>query len=336
MCIAIIITIFEVTLIWQVFITLTCLSTVIITTPTKKLPVKDKAVLITGCDRGIGHVLAKQLDRKGFYVFAGCLKNRGQGSKDLVDGSSSRLQTLQLDVSKLTQVKSALHTVEQQLHSKGIQLWGIVNNAGICYIGNVEIMTEEDIQKIMTINYTGPVNICKHFLPLLRRSRGRLVNVASNAGLAPIPLMGAYCASKSALVTISEVWRYELKMWGIKVATIIPSGYKTGIMSYDMIATGNRWWNKASPIVKKDYGQECFYIKFKQKNRDFFLSAEFSDICYKIEDALLSSKPKSRYYSGFLAEFIPFIYIYLPVWLSDYLLSVLANWFEFNPKMQNY
>lgn len=47
-------------------------------------------------------------------------------------------------------------------------------------------------------------------------------------GLAPIPLMGAYCASKSALVTISEVWRYELKMWGIKVATIIPSGYKTG------------------------------------------------------------------------------------------------------------
>lgn len=74
---------------------------------------------IIGCDRGIGHVLAKQLDRKGFYVFAGCLKNRGQGSKDLVDGSSSRLQTLQLDVSKLTQVKSALHTVEQQLHSKG-------------------------------------------------------------------------------------------------------------------------------------------------------------------------------------------------------------------------
>lgn len=39
-------------------------------------------------------------------------------------------------------------------------------------------------------------------------------------------------------------------------------------MSYDMIATGNRWWNKASPIVKKDYGQECFYIKFKQKSKN--------------------------------------------------------------------
>lgn len=63
-----------------------------------------------------------------------------------------------------------------------IQLWGIVNNAGICYIGNVEIMSEEDMQKIMAVNYMGPVNICKHFLPLIRRSRGRIVNVASNAG----------------------------------------------------------------------------------------------------------------------------------------------------------
>ncbi|XP_062616817.1 retinol dehydrogenase 7-like, partial [Saccostrea cucullata] len=87
-------------------------------------------------------------------------------------------------------------------------------------------------------------------------------------GLAPVPLLGVYCASKSALVTMSEVWRYELKMWGIKVATIIPSGYKTGIMSYDMIATGDRWWNQATQTVKEDYGHECFYIKFKQKSKN--------------------------------------------------------------------
>lgn len=63
------------------------------------------------------------------------------------------------------------------------ELWGIVNNAGICYIGNVEMMTMEDMQKIMAVNYFGPVNVCKAFLPLLRRSRGRLVNIASNAGM---------------------------------------------------------------------------------------------------------------------------------------------------------
>lgn len=170
-----------------------------------------------GCDSGIGHSLAKQLDRAGFHVFAGCLSNEGQGSKELRRQCSSRLQTLQLDVSNLSDVESALQLVQQQLAYKGteirwsgihcidkhivlcpgftknpkfllifvftdIQLWGIVNNAGICYIGNVEIMTEEDMQKIMAVNYMGPVNICKHFLPLIRRSRGRIVNVASNAG----------------------------------------------------------------------------------------------------------------------------------------------------------
>ncbi|XP_048777810.2 estradiol 17-beta-dehydrogenase 2-like [Ostrea edulis] len=334
-CLAVLFTTFEITPPWQVFITLVGLSVTVIKTPRKRLPIKDKAILITGCDRGIGHVLAKQLDKTGFYVFAGCLDVRGDGSRDLTISCSAKLKTIQLDVSKMSQVESALQLVQQELTMKGIQLWGIVNNAGICYIGNVEMMTEADMQKIMAVNYMGPVHVCKSFLPLLRRSHGRLVNVASNAGLAPVPLMGVYCASKSALVTMSEVWRYEFKIWGIKVATIIPSGYKTGIMSYDMIATGDRWWSQASQAVKDDYGQECFYIKFKQKNRDRFLSAEFSDICQNIEDALLSPRPHSRYYSGFLAKSLPFVYLYLPTWLSDPLMNILANWFEFKPKMLN-
>lgn len=43
--------------------------------------------------------------------------------------------------------------------------------------------------------------------------------------------------------------------------------YYSGIMSYDMEATGDRWWSKASQIVKEDYGKECFHIKFKQKSK---------------------------------------------------------------------
>nr|XP_022321297.1 retinol dehydrogenase 7-like [Crassostrea virginica]XP_022321298.1 retinol dehydrogenase 7-like [Crassostrea virginica]XP_022321299.1 retinol dehydrogenase 7-like [Crassostrea virginica] len=325
----------EVATSWTVLMILTSVVIIVVKMPQKRLPIEDKAVLITGCDSGIGHSLAKQLDRAGFHVFAGCLSNEGEGSQELRGQCSSRLQTLQLDVSNLSDVESALQLVQQQLAYKDIQLWGIVNNAGICYIGNVEIMTEEDMQKIMAVNYMGPVNICKHFLPLIRRSRGRIVNVASNAGLAPVPLMGVYCASKAALGIMSEVWRYELKMWDIKVSTIIPSGYKTGIMSYNMKATGNRWWSQASKTVKEDYGKECFHIKFKQKNRDDFLSAEFTDICYNIEDALLSTNPKTHYYSGFLAKSLPFIYLYLPIWLSDPIMSILVNWFEFNPIMQH-
>ena len=59
----------------------------------------------------------------------------------------------------------------------------MINNAGICYIGNIEIMSTDDIENVMAINYMGPINVCRAFLPLIRRSKGRLVNVASNAGI---------------------------------------------------------------------------------------------------------------------------------------------------------
>ena len=57
-----------------------------------------------------------------------------------------------------------------------------MNNAGICYIGNIETMSQGDIEKIIAVNFLGPIRVCKAFLPLLRQSNGRLVNIASNSG----------------------------------------------------------------------------------------------------------------------------------------------------------
>ncbi|XP_021344451.1 estradiol 17-beta-dehydrogenase 2-like, partial [Mizuhopecten yessoensis] len=217
------------------------------------------------CDRGIGFSLAKHLDSQGFHVFASFLNNQSVEQDQLVKTCSNRLHTIQMDVSNVQQVEQAATHVTAEVRDQGLEFWGIVNNAGICFIGNVEIMAREDMYKVMAINYFGPVNVCKAFLPLLRQYRGRIVNVASNAGLVPVPLMGVYCASKAALASMSEVWRFELQRWGIKVATIIPSGYKTGIMAYDKAAMAERWWSKASDTVQRDYGRECFNIKFKQK-----------------------------------------------------------------------
>ena len=63
------------------------------------------------------------------------------------------------------------------------ELWGVVNNAGICYIGNIETIPQEDILRVLAVNFLGPVNVCKAFLPLLRQGKGRLVNIASNSGM---------------------------------------------------------------------------------------------------------------------------------------------------------
>lgn len=301
--------------------------------PQQHIPTENKAVLITGCDRGIGHELAKRLDSLGYHVFAGCLFKGQKGEQDLVASCSNRLKTLQMDVRNREQVQQAATQVQKVLGTNN--LWAVINNAGICYIGNIEIMSTEDIENVMAINYMGPINVCRAFLPFIRRSKGRLVNVTSNAGLAPVPHMGVYCASKAALATFSESLRYELEQWGVKVSTVVPSGYKTGILAYDKTAATERWWKSASPIVKEDFGKECFTPKFKYENHESHTTPDLSSIVETIVTAVSVKNPRPFYYSGFLARTLPFVYLHLPTVLQEPLMKMLGHWFYFNPKALN-
>lgn len=63
-----------------------------------------------------------------------------------------------------------------------IELWGVVNNAGLCFVGTPEIMAQQDINNVINVNFQGTVNVTKKFLPLIRRSKGRIVNVGSLNG----------------------------------------------------------------------------------------------------------------------------------------------------------
>ena len=75
--------------------------------------ITSKYVFITGCDTGFGQLLAKMLDEKGLYVFAGCLTHKG--ARDLEDATSSRLQTVPVDISKKESVREAYETVKTKL-----------------------------------------------------------------------------------------------------------------------------------------------------------------------------------------------------------------------------
>ncbi|GAB1602941.1 estradiol 17-beta-dehydrogenase 2-like [Argonauta hians] len=297
--------------------------------PTQKLPVHNKAVLVTGCDRGFGQALAIKLDQMGFKVFAGCLDKSGDGAAQLKEKCSPLLHIVQLDVSDHSQIDSAFLTVVDNLQD--YTFWGLVNNAGVCYIGNSEIISTADSLKLMDINFRGPFLLCRKFLPLLRRSQGRIVNVSSNAGLAPVALMGAYCCSKSALFMLSEVLRAENERWGIKVSTIVPSGYKTGIIAYDKEKMAEKWWAEAPNIVKEDFGQESFVAKPKAGDSDDMLSADISPVINAMVEGLLSQNPQFVYYKGFLSRLIPFCYMHLPKFIRQPVMHVLADWFEFQP-----
>ncbi|KYO37883.1 arylamine N-acetyltransferase, pineal gland isozyme NAT-3 [Alligator mississippiensis] len=220
------------------------------------LPVDNKAVLITGSDSGIGHALAKHLDNLGFVVFAGVLNKEGPGAEALKRSCSQRLSVLQMDITNPTQIREAYLAVSEKVQNAG--LWGIINNAGVLgFTADSELLPMSVYRQCMDVNFFGAVEVSKMFLPLLRKSQGRLVNMSSMAGGVPMPRLSAYGASKAALSMFSGVMRQELSKWGIKVAVVHPSGFRTCIQGTPEL------WDKQEkhlmenlmPDVKTDYAQ---------------------------------------------------------------------------------
>ena len=139
-----------------------------------------KIVLITGCDSGFGNRLAYRLDRMGFHVYAGVLFPLGDDVQQLQQKCSNRLKIMRMDVTKPEEVNN----VVEQIKQSGMPLWALVNNAGIGISVPFDWGNDIDVyRKVFDVNIFGVVRVTKSCMPLLRRSRGRIINVASAAGM---------------------------------------------------------------------------------------------------------------------------------------------------------
>ncbi|CAH2324042.1 estradiol 17-beta-dehydrogenase 2 [Pelobates cultripes] len=282
------------------------------------LPTKDKAVLITGCDSGLGHALAKHLDELGVLVFASVLDKKGQGAEELRRICSSRLSIIQLDVTDSEQIKAACSEIKGRLQG----LWGIVHNAGVIgYIADGELLPISLYKQCMDVNFFGAAHVTKTFLPLLRKAKGRLICISSMAGHVPIPRLAAYAASKAALTMYCAVMRQDLIKWGVKVAAVHPSGFKTNIYdSHENLSSQNRnILDSLMPDVKEDYGEE-YLETFKDLHHEMFATSS-SDLTPVLEDvchALLARNPHFSYTPGRFAHFIPCLFRNFPLWVYDH------------------
>jgi short-subunit dehydrogenase involved in D-alanine esterification of teichoic acids len=144
-----------------------------------KVSPENRAVLITGCDTGFGHQLAIEVDKLGFHVFAGVLFPEGVGAKNLVSVCSDRLNVLKMDVTNYEEVSCVIN----EIYLSGLELWAVVNNAGIAFNTPIEWGFDiNELNKVFSINVFGAVRVAKLSLPLLRQSKGRIINVSSIAG----------------------------------------------------------------------------------------------------------------------------------------------------------
>src|SRR5262245_9730445 len=155
-----------------------------------------KAVIISGASTGIGRGIALTLAQRGYWVFAGV--RRGQDADVLRvaagDGGPGRLSPVLLDVTDAASLKAAREQVEAALGDAG--LVGVVNNAAIAVSGPLEFLPLAALRTQLEVNVVGALAMVQEFAPLLRRSRGRVVNVSSVGGFVSTAFQGPYCASK--------------------------------------------------------------------------------------------------------------------------------------------
>ena len=138
----------------------------------------------------------------------------------LREEASARLTPVVIDVTVADTIAAAAKTVGEAVGASGLA--GLVNNAGIAVPGPIELVPINALRRQLEVNVIGQVAVTQAFLPLLRKGRGRLVNISSiNGGLA-IPFMGPYSASKFALEAITDALRLELRTWDIRVIGVEP------------------------------------------------------------------------------------------------------------------
>jgi NAD(P)-dependent dehydrogenase (short-subunit alcohol dehydrogenase family) len=164
----------------------------------------NKTVLITGASRGIGRALVDEALRRGAKkVYAAA-----RGALQIAD---QRVTPLALDVTSLSQIQRAAEQVDA--------LDVLVNNAGVAIYD--DLSNADVIQQHLAVNLFGLLNVTRAFLPLLKRSKGAIVNSLSMAGLAPLPVIPSYSLSKAAAFNMTQSLRAHLASHGVTVHAVV-------------------------------------------------------------------------------------------------------------------
>lgn len=292
-----------------------------------------KAVLITGCSTGFGHGLAKRLAREGFLVFAGFRNADGDGVEQLK--SFSNINILQLDVTVQEQVDDAYKAVNERLDNK--VLWCVVANAGIGSGGPLEFLTTEAVVRVFDVNVFGALRVIKKFLPLLKKSRGRVVALGSPLGHFTLPMTGPYSMSKHAVVSMMDAFRRDIPNVGVDFIVVEPGVYRTPIQN--KAATERSLLlaelKKQSPETIPSYRQEDIEVWMKTAGNGFELAmkTDIEEAVDVLENAVRETYPKTCYSTPFgLDSASATFFTHAPSEVADQVVSLMRKLFALTHK----
>lgn len=189
--------------------------------PNSNSQTANRVVLITGGTEGIGAACAREFLSRGATVVVAGLTGGPNGPEGAL--------ALHGDLAKREFRKSIVDTIGVRLGRLDV----LVNNAGVGMYRPASLSEDDDISRIFEVNVFAPFALARDLLPVLRKSgRGVVVNMGSVGAWANLPWSPVYCASKSALQSLSEGMYREFREYGVHVVTVAPGIVDTGFREH--------------------------------------------------------------------------------------------------------
>ncbi len=264
----------------------------------------DKVVLVTGATQGIGRATADLLTEKGFKVYG--------TSRDPSQYSDINFPLVKLDITDNDSVKECI----KQILAKEGTIDILVNNISYPLCGSIASVSTEELQQQFDTNFFGMHRMISEVLPvLLAKNSGKIINLGSIAGRAPLPYQASYSSSKAAIANYTDSLRMELLREGIEVVLIEPSDTKTTVNS--------------SRVYTKGYKEDLVAQRtIELMHKSEMAGASPKTIAKSILKAIKKKNPKPRYTFGFQSFLVAFLFRFLPI--SIQILGLM--WFYNIPK----
>ena len=180
----------------------------------------NKVVLVTGGSRGIGRAIAEAFLREGARVAVTYARSDDK-AREL---EKSGILAIKCDVSSRDEVRRAAEIVSSKLGDVNI----LVNNAGVMYLMQFESYDEGLFNRMIDVNVKGIIYTTLEFLPQLKRTRGVIINIASNAGIGTAWEGTTYYAiTKAAVILLTKRMAFDLGRYGIRVNAVAPGWIET-------------------------------------------------------------------------------------------------------------
>src|SRR5688572_10009229 len=239
------------------------------------MEIKGKRVLVSGAGRGLGRALVAALAESGAReVVAGTRKPE---AREALSALSSNVTPVQLDVTNDADVAAVA-----QMGTMDI----LINNAGFAGFGNPLTMSFDDIEEELAVNYLGVLRLTRAIAPgMIAQGDGMIVNVATAFAKVNLPLVGTYCATKAALLSLGQALRAYLSGHGVRVITVMPTTIDTDMSKGADV-----------PKLTKEFVAGEILAAIREERHDPPIGDQAKDVCAELlKDPLAMEKRLQDY-----------------------------------------